>query len=689
MRIAAIRTRQIGGAARRARMCGVLCVVLAAALAACGTSEPGPPEPEPAQALAEVPTRRLAAGTAADGSPATNPYRWLEDTDAPAVRRWLRQHDARTRAWLDERPGRDRLEGLARRLWSRERRSVPMRRGELLFYSFMDGRRDRAVWQVAETPSVPGRVFLDPGAPPLDAGPDVTDVWPDPAGRRVVYALGAPGSESRTLHIRTVDTGGDLPESLVGAAAVPVAWSGNGAGFYYGRWTATREEDADRAAQIAIWHHRLGSDQTADALVHRPATPARDARPFVSRDGRFLVARTTGPEGDAIRLLDLWSGGARWVHIAEPDGSVNEPVAFRQGSLLLRTTLAAPRGRLVAVDPGAPAPDSWVDVLPEGPDVLTDAALVGERLLAIRTDGDGSRIDLYDAGGGRLRRVEIPERGVVTGLDDGGERETYFRVLPPGRPGSVYRLDISTGAIHAVWASGEGSTDHAAETTRFPSDDGVWISMTLVAAPGLRRTGDNPVVLTPRWRPAGPQDDNRTDWLAWLQAGGVLALVDVRGADSPAERLQGRDATDAAVADLVSAAEWLLATGVTAARRLAVAGDGHGGLLTAAALARRPDLFAAALVESGTLPEDDFQRGCYPATLVIAGGGGAPPWHGYELAAALQHAQACDPPILLRPTLDPVQGLDERVRGSVDRLTFLLAALGVDEAAGPTPEAMP
>ena len=47
------------------------------------------------------------------GVPVIDPYRWLEDQNAPRTREWIKQQSGYARAYLDAIPGRD---GIRRRL---------------------------------------------------------------------------------------------------------------------------------------------------------------------------------------------------------------------------------------------------------------------------------------------------------------------------------------------------------------------------------------------------------------------------------------------------------------------------------------------------------------------------------------------------------------------------------------------
>ncbi len=137
--------------------------------------------------------------------------------------------------------------------------------------------------------------------------------------------------------------------------------------------------------------------------------------------------------------------------------------------------------------------------------------------------------------------------------------------------------------------------------------------------------------------------------------------------------------------DFIAAAEYLVKEKYTSARRLVIEGGSNGGLLVGAAMTQRPELFAVALPAVGVMdmlrfhkftggaawageygsaddpgglqylfaysPLHNLKPGtCYPATLVTTADHDdrVVPSHSYKFAAALQAAQGCDRPVLLR-----------------------------------------
>jgi prolyl oligopeptidase len=174
--------------------------------------------------------------------------------------------------------------------------------------------------------------------------------------------------------------------------------------------------------------------------------------------------------------------------------------------------------------------------------------------------------------------------------------------------------------------------------------------------------------------------------------------------------------------DFIAVAEDLQVRRITDRRHLAVHGRSNGGLLVAAVLTQRPDLFRAAVAgvpltdmlrypkfligrlwepEYGS-PEDpeDFRALLayspyhkvrvgthYPAVLVTTAESDTRvhPLHARKFIAALQHASSSDHPILLRTERVAGHGAGTPVSKQVSELTdiysFLFAELGVSAAA--------
>jgi prolyl oligopeptidase len=206
-----------------------------------------------------------------------------------------------------------------------------------------------------------------------------------------------------------------------------------------------------------------------------------------------------------------------------------------------------------------------------------------------------------------------------------------------------------------------------------------------------------------------------------IERGFLYAVANVRGgSELGAEwHLAGkRHNRQKAIDDFIAAAEWLVASGRSAPRRIAIAGGSNGGLLVGAAVTQSPDLFRAALClgplldlvryhlfdytnqwveEYGSAANpDDFPHlqaysplhnvrdgVLYPAVLLISGDSDTRcnPLHARKMAARLQAATGSSHPVLLdyRPAWghSPAQPLSTRIDALTDRLVFICHELDV------------
>jgi prolyl oligopeptidase len=255
----------------------------------------------------------------------------------------------------------------------------------------------------------------------------------------------------------------------------------------------------------------------------------------------------------------------------------------------------------------------------------------------------------------------------------------------------VYRLDLRTGASTPFRPPGLAFDPSPYETVQLfaRSPVGTRVPFFLTARKGLPRDGRNPVLLTgyggfgavnaPAFRPDVP---------LWLELGGVYAVANLRGGGEYGEEWHQagkRDKKQNVFDDFIAAAEFLVREGYATPSTLAIRGGSNGGLLVGAAMIQRPDLFAVALPAVGVMDMLRFQKftggqfwvdeygssddstaaryllaysplhnlepgTCYPATLVTTADHDdrVVPAHSFKFAAALQAAQGCARPALIR-----------------------------------------
>ena len=148
------------------------------------------------------------------GTLVPDPYRWLEDVDAPETLAWVKAQNELTYGFLQQIPARERLTRRLTSLWDYAKASAPFRRGGLYFQFRNTGLQNQDVLYVAGSPTAAGRVLLDPNSLSEDGTAALNTYAVSDDGRWLAYAISRSGSDWQEWRIRSVETGVDLPETL-------------------------------------------------------------------------------------------------------------------------------------------------------------------------------------------------------------------------------------------------------------------------------------------------------------------------------------------------------------------------------------------------------------------------------------------------------------------------------------------
>ncbi|HEV2843502.1 MAG TPA: prolyl oligopeptidase family serine peptidase, partial [Thermoanaerobaculia bacterium] len=308
----------------------------------------------------------------------------------------------------------------------------------------------------------------------------------------------------------------------------------------------------------------------------------------------------------------------------------------------------------------------------------------------------------------------------VQGFD--GERkdtESFYGFVSFTNPGTIYRYDFKTGKstiFRQPKIAGFNPNDYETRQVFYKSKDGTRVPMFITHKKGLKLDGSNPALLygyggfnvsvTPTFS---------IDNVVWMERGGVYAVANLRGGGEYGEdwhqagsKLKKQNVFD----DFIAAAEWLVANGYTSKGKLATEGYSNGGLLTAAAMVQRPDLFGAVIVGVGVLdmlrfhkftigwgwtsdygspdnpeefkalygysPYHNLKPGtAYPPTLITTADHDdrVVPAHSFKFAAALQRANGGPHPTLIRIETRAGHGSGKPVSKQIEEAADLMGFL--------------
>ena len=688
----------------------------------------------PAARAGELAYPDAARGAQVDdyhGTRVADPYRWMESIDAPATQSWVAAEQHLSRQFLDALPGRAGLADRLRNVWNFERWSPPVRYGKTWIFTHNDGLQNQAVVFVTPDPKAQARVIIDPNTLSTDGTVALRAMAMSPDGRLLAYALSDAGSDWQTWRVRDVATGKDLSDKLEWSKFAAASWRKDGSGFYYTAYdpppAGSRLKSASQYQKL--YFHRLGASQSDDALIYtRRDDPDWFIDAQVTDDGQFLILQTSlGTDvRNAVSIQDLRTPNAKVLPMVPNPTATFDVIGNVGRTLLVRTDDSAPHSRIIAIHVDDPGPAHWRPVVPEGPDTIDSATLVGGQLIVHRLKDARSAVARYTPSGRLLGTIELPGLGTALGFnghDD--DAQTYYRYSSFSTPPSVYRVDLANGKVtqwRAPALKGYVPGDYETHQVFYQSKDGTRIPMFITASTRAERSGMNPTILYGYGGfNASVMPDFTAQIAAWIQMGGVYAVANLRGGGE-----YGRAWHEAGMKthkqsvfdDFIAAAEYLSRSHWTNPKRLAILGRSNGGLLIGAVEEERPDIAAVAVAQVGVMdmlrfreftvgkawesdygsvddanefralyaysPYHNVRAGVdYPATLVMTGDHDDRvfPAHSFKFAAAMQHADPRGNPILLRveTRAGHGQGLptEKLIDQVVDIYSFVFHAFGM------------
>ena len=561
-------------------------------------------------------TRRGDAKDVIHGVEVVDPYRWLEDGKAVEVQYWMHTEDQLTRAELSKIPIRDALATRLKELVHEEEHAVPMSFGGRLFYQRRNADRERATvyWREGNGSE---HLLLDPDAWSKEGELFLGDWWPSWDGKKVVYQVRRKNADAATLRVVDVATGSISESDVVEGAEWPEPqWTPKSDGFYYQWVSADPALRAERFAHAEGRFHKLGDDTKHDPLVRAPM-PSQSGCPLqLDVEGRWLVASVSrGWSRNDVYFEDLREAHPKWKTLVEGRNALFDVRIYR-GTLFVRSTDGTPNGELFAIDPRKPERSAWRKIAPERHDApLAGYEIIGRRLLLRYMQDVITRVEVHELDGALVRSfpTRIGETSLAEGTPDGDE--AYYAFESYDQPRQIYKMSIQSGT-ESVWYQTRVPADISrlvVEQVFFPSKDGTRVPMFILHAKDMKRDGTAPLLLN-GYGAANVTVRPRFNALLvpWIERGGVYAFAHLRGGGEYGEAwhtagsLRKKQNT---FDDFIGAAEYLIRERYTSPDHLASLGRSWGGLLVAAALIQRPDLFRAVICG---VPQTDMIR--FPLT---------------------------------------------------------------------------
>lgn len=605
------------------------------------------PEKSRAAALAALPVLACAAFSAllafASAAPvhaakpaaretvaATDPYEWLESTDSARVVEWVSRQNQSTLQILAKDPRYPRTESEMRAILSaKDRLPYPHLRGGWVYNFWQDAKHPRGVWRRARTedyakPGINWQTLLDLDHLNTAEKQDWTwqgEVCLPPVYEDCLLQLSRGGGDEvviREFDVKTstfVRNGFYLPEAVSN-----VSWL-----------------DADHVLVDTDFGPDtvLRSGYSRFVKLWKRGEPLADARTLIEGGDTDLWETSmidARPEGTYPLVVQFLSRFAAKYYLLLPDDHLDRiPLpedanvqCMFQGRLMaiLRSPWKAgprtlPSGTLVAfpldkIDEAHP--EDAVELVYKPDDrssVVEFDASRNRAYLNVLRDVNGRLFELsVSSAGWNVQTLDLPMFGTVKVLSaDAFDDLVYVSYESFLTPPAIYTVDGSPGKAPRLVSSLPerfNSGNFIVEQDEAVSADGTRVPYFLVRRQDLKCDGSEPTLLSGYGGFESSFTPTYLDTIgkAWMEAGGAYALAIVRGGGEfgPSwHKAAMGEHRQRSFDDFLAVAQDLIRRKITSPRRLGVMGNSNGGLLVAAAMTERPELFHAVVCQAPLL----------------------------------------------------------------------------------------
>ncbi|AOE84394.1 oligopeptidase [Pseudomonas sp. TCU-HL1] len=664
-----------------------------------------------------------------------DPYRWLEERDAPEVLAHLEAENA----WLETELAsqKDLRETLFQEIKGRIREtdlSLPVPWGPWLYYQRTTAgdeyprhyRCPRPADGSLTLDDTHEELLLDPNE--LAAGGFLSigafSISPDHA--RLAYSLDTSGDEIYQLFVKELATGETraLPfEQCDGS----MTWANDSATLFFGEL-----DDTHRPHRLH--RHRLG--KTGAELV------------FEEGDGRFFLnCYRASSERQLILLLNSKTTSETWVLDADtPEGTwtclapreesheyyADHGKLAGQWTWLIRSNQTGINFALYRATEAEPTRAHWHELIAHDEARMLEGVSLNEGGFVLSLREGGLPIIQVHPEGAAPYPLQLPDAAYSLYVQDSLEFDSpviRLRYEALNRPAQVRQLELASGAQQVLKETPvEGPFDADAYVSQrlwATAADGTRVPISLVAR---RETLGKPAPLY--LYGYGAYGESLDPWfsharLSLLERGFVFAIAHVRGGGELGEawyRAGKLEHKTNSFGDFIACAEHLIAEGYTRPAQLAISGGSAGGLLMGAVLNLRPDLFAAAIAEvpfvdvlntmqnpdlpltvteydewgdpnepevfariKAYAPYENVSAQAYPAMLVVAGYNDSRVqyWEAAKWVARLRAKKTDSNPLLLKTDLGAghggMSGRYQALRDVALEYAFLLKVLGLPQ----------
>ncbi len=562
-----------------------------------------------------------------------DPFRWLENVESDTVKEWIRTQERTTYKYLNQLQETSawikvRMEKLSKE--SNEDPPVITGSGSFFFVE-NNYKKSHPILKYKEQSDSPERILIDPNNYDSKTEFSLVNFIPSPDGSLLAYNLKKGSSRYNDWRIMDVKTSKDLNDNIISGSLNRFSWLPDGSGFIYRTFAVSDRQDEQFIPHTYVLKlHKIGQPLEMDAELYRANSKTEFISGALSKDGEFLIV-FEGNTSQNVYLVEMKNLGRSPLLIfnGQDTKAGFQFIHSQKNKFWFLSNEKADNGKVVEVSLHKESQLSIKELISESSYSINQAFFFGQHFVVHSLFKAKPFLQVFSREGILKKEMALPvgltwssftpifQQG-ISGHQD--HPWVYVRSQGLTASNTVYRYQINTGEFQEYSKSNTGFDIEKYETQQvfFTSKDGTEVPMFITHKKGLKLDGTNPTLLYVygAWGWTALPFIGRK-YALFLEQGGVHAMPNIRGGGALGQEWyeQGRGRNKGkGIEDALAAAEWLINEGYSSPKKLIIEGNSAGGIVAAAAINQKPELFKVGWLE--------FSAFDLPRVMKFRGGSG-------------------------------------------------------------------
>lgn len=525
-------------------------------------------------------------------------YYWLQERENPKVMEYLKAENEYKEAVMKH------TEDFQKKIYDeivgrikQEDQSVPYKKNGYYYYKRYETGKEYPV-HCRKKESMEGKEEILLNVNEMAKGYKfyrVTGLTVSTDNKMLAYGVDTVSRRKYTIHFKNLETGETLGDKIPNTTG-RAAWANDNKTVFY-----PLKDETLRPYKIL--KHYLGKPVESDKEVYLEKDKTFSTYVYKSRSEKYIIIESSHTLSSEFRFLDANQPDGEFSIIQPREKDHEYSVEHFKDKFYIRTNWKAKNFRLMETSVDKTTKENWTEVIPHSEKVLLEQFEIFKDYLVLMERKDGLI---------HLRVIKWEDKSEHY-LDFG--EETYFAYIAYNpemdtfllrygyssltTPFSTFDYDMNTRSkklLKQEEVVGDFSpSNYHAERHYATARDNARVPISLVYRKGLKKNGDNPLLLHGYGSYGSSMDPYfRSSRLSLLDRGFVYVIAHIRGGQEMGRywyeegKLLKKKNT---FADFIDCAKYLVEKKFTNPKKLFARGGSAGGLLMGAVTNMRPDLF--------------------------------------------------------------------------------------------------